>query len=329
MNRFSSLDRIKRFANKLRVLGLRQSWRSVTAMFKPNQVRFPLAAADPDLVFASSTNAIRDYARRQRGQPGKKDVVGRAYETLFPRVFEDNGLVMRYSFFPALNQSKGLIVIFHGYLGFEIDQIRYSWKDFDLLLPLDNFGWKNLGAWFWGTHGHNSVETLTQKLIQKIRGDRKSPAWFCMGTSMGAFAALYHGIKYAADGVYVAIPIIDLKRKIRDYRSRNIQTSYTEVAAGTDLELKNVPDIYQEAQKAKDLPPLYLVQNQYDRSNPFGKDTLPLLSIYEEKKGWLGLRVHPAIGHQGHDGGFDEAQYFFNLITSKSPPRVVDFYDQE
>lgn len=236
---------------------------------------------------------------------------------------------MRYAFFPALEKSKGLVVVFHGYLGFEIYPLRYSWREFDLLVPLDNFGWKSLGAWFWGQSGDNNVERLTASLIQKIRTERSSPLWFTVGASMGGFAALFHGIKYEADGIYVTTPIIDLKPKIRDYRQRNIETSYTGLAAKDDANLNKVPDIYEVARSAKSLPPLFLIQNQYDRSNPFGESTLPLLSIYDEKKGWNGLRIQPAIGHQGHDGGYEEAQFFFNLIATKSPPRVVDFYDQE
>jgi hypothetical protein len=108
-----------------------------------------------------------------------------------------------------------------------------------------------------------------------------------------------------------------------------VQTAYTEVAAAADVELKGVPDVYAEARRAQSLPPLFLIQNQYDRSNPFGSATLPLVQIYDEKKGWLGLRLQPAIGHQGHDGGYDEAQYFFDLIATKSPPRVVDFYTKD
>lgn len=300
-------------------------------MFDSEQTEtFPLARADSDLIFASSTNAIRDFARRRSGQPKKEQAASRDFDFLFPLVFESGSAKkMCYSFFPALQGSKGLVVVFHGYLGFEIDQLRYSWKDFDLLMPLDNFGWKNLGGWFWGEGGKNDVELITQELIEHIRLERGNQRWFSIGASMGGFAALFHGIKYAADGIYVMTPILDLKGKIRDYRSREIRTSYTEVAAAHDTELKDVPDIYFEAQQAKDLPPLYLIQNQYDRANPFGRDTLPLLSLYEAKKGWLGLRIQPAIGHQGHDGSYNEAQYFFKLIATKSPPRVVDFYDQE
>lgn len=301
------------------------------ALFKTrSQFQFPLASADPDLILAVDTNAIRDFARRKKGLAKKQEASSKNIEDHFPFEFADpSGQKMRYAFYPALEKSKGLAVIFHGYLGFEIYPIRYSWREFDLLLPLDNFGWKNLGSWFWGERGDNHVEKITANLIQKIRTDLASPRWFAIGTSMGGFAALFHGIKYSADGIYVMTPIIELRSKIRYYQERKGETAYTELVAAGDKELQKIPDIYAEARRAESLPPLFLIQNQYDRSNLFGEYTLPLLSIYHEKKGWTGLRVQPAIGHQGHDGGYAEAQYFFGLIAAKSPPRVVDFYDQE
>lgn len=237
--------------------------------------------------------------------------------------------MMRYAFFPALEESKGLVVVFHGYLGFEIDHLRYGWKHFNLLLPLDNFGWNGLGSWFWGEAGSDFVALATKELIAQVQVENNEHSWFAVGASMGGFAALFHGITAAASGIYVMTPIIDLKRKIRSYRQRELRTSYTEVADPADLTLEQVPDIYIAAQEADTVPPLFLTQNQYDRSNPFGSDTLPLLKIYDEKKGWVGLRVQPAIGHQGHDGSYDEAQYFFEMIAKKSPPRRVDFFQQD
>lgn len=322
--------RLRRFWNKFRVLGFKQAFRSVSSIFSSkNQRPFPLAGADRDLILASDVSAIRDYARRRKGET-KREEAGKDLAKYFPHEYAHaNGTRMRYALFPAIGESKGLAVIFHGYLGFEIYPIRYGWKNFDLLLPLDNFGWKGLGSWFWGEKGSNTVEQAAAALIQKIRADLGAKRWFVIGASMGGFAALFHGIKYAADGVYVMTPIIDLKTKIRDYRTRNIQTSYTELAAAEDKELDSVPDIYREAKKVESLPPLFLIQNQYDRSNPFGEDTLPLLQIYSEKKAWHGLRIQPAIGHQGHDGSYDEAQYFFDLIATKAAPRRVDFYKQD
>jgi hypothetical protein len=322
--------RLRRLWNKFRVLGFKQALGSVLSFFRPkSQYAFPLAGADPDLILASGVSAIRDYARRRKGET-KREEAGKDLPKYFPFEYvHSNGTRMRYAFFPALSESNGLVVIFHGYLGFEIYPIRYSWKNFDLLLPLDSFGWKGLGSWFWGEKGSNHVEDASWGLIDKVRTDLGAKRWFSIGTSMGGFAALYHGIKYVADGIYVMTPIIDLKAKIRDYQSRNMQTSYTELVAPADEKLDGVPDIYREAKQAGTLPPLFLIQNQYDRSNPFGEDTLPLLQIYNEKKAWNGLRIQPSIGHQGHDGGYDEAQYFFNLIATKLPPRRVDFYEQD
>lgn len=321
--------RLKRFGNKLRVLGLRNAFKSVSGLFEARN-SFPLERADPDLTLASSVGAIRDFARRQRAAGPTRQTAQADPSLRFPLVFTSStGRKMRYAFFPALEQSKGLAVVFHGYLGFEIDHLRYGWKHFNLLLPLDNFGWNELGSWFWGEAGSGFVAHMTRELIAQVQAENNEQSWFAVGASMGGFAALFHGIIGEAQGIYVMTPILDLKRKIRSYRERGLRTSYTEIADPADISLAKVPDIYTAAKEAKSLPPLFLTQNQYDRSNPFGSDTLPLLKIYDEKKAWLGLRVHPAIGHQGHDGSYDEAQYFFEMIAKKSPPHRVDFFQED
>lgn len=329
----SMLERAGRLWNKTRRLGFKMAFRSVSSLFRgSNNNSFPLANADPDLILASSLEGIRQFARRRNSTQKKKNAVKDAAgdsSELYPNEFIDSrGTRIHYASYPALRRSKGLAVIFHGFLGFKVD-VLFNWADFDLLLPLDNFGWKNLGSWFWGVGGKNFVELAVQELIQTEMQNRGNLDWFCTGGSAGAFAALYHGIKYRSKGIYVTTPIIQLKPKIKHYRQRGLQTTYTALADPDDHDLKTIPDIYQEARLAEDLPPLFLIQNQYDRANPFGEDTLPLLQIYAEKRGWAGLRVQPSIGHHGHDGSYAEAQHFFNLISEKRPPRKVDFFQRD
>lgn len=291
------------------------------------QPTFPLASANQHLMLASSLNGLREYARTQ-SRAVKKDFVPDRIETYFPSEYAAEGRVLRYLFFPALRASRGLVVVFHGHVGSDIHLVRYNWQDFDLLLPLDNFGWKKLGSWFWGESGDNFVERLVWGLISELRARRQAPAWFCMGASMGGFAALYYALKYQADGVYAMSPILDLKEKVADYRRRGIETTYTHLAAPDDDTLADLPDLYQLAATCDRLPPLFLVQHQYDQSNPFGQKTLPLVQLYNQRQAWAGLRVHPAIGHTGHDGSYEEAQYFFGLISEKQPPPTVATLDE-
>lgn len=319
--------RLLRFANKVRVLGLRRAWDSVRAIFRqPAGPAFPLASANRDLMLAGSLNALRDYARAQsERQTVEKGFVPQNIAAYFPFEYTAEDRTLRYAFFPALNTSRGVVVVFHGHVGSDIHPIRYSWPEFDLLLPLDNFGWNNLGSWFWGELGDNFVERLTAGLIEKIRAERAAPAWYCIGASMGGFAALYYALKYRADGVYAMAPVIDLKGKIRDNRSQNIAGAYTHLARPDDEDLHALPDIYAAAAACDHLPPLFLVQHQYDRLNLFGTKTLPLVQLYNERRAWAGLRVHPAIGHTGHDGSYEEAQHFFALLSEKQPPFMVDY----
>ena len=81
-----------------------------------------------------------------------------------------------------------------------------------------------------------------------------------------------------------------------------------------------VPDLLALAESQDSLPPMFLVQNQFDHVNPFADHGFRLLDVYNRKNGWYGLRVYPAIGHGG-DGAQDEAELFFRHVLDKGLPR--------
>lgn len=332
MSDIGFFHRIKRFSNKVRVLGIRDAFKSIPTLFTlipKNKHPFPLSFSDRNLILAQSKKSISAFV--QANKPKKpKNYVPHNLFAFFPRTFEFEDRTMNYEYFPAVKKSKGLIVIFHGHVGFDIHAIRYGWENFDLLLPLDNFGWKNLGSWFWGENGNNFTEKIVSALIQKYLEQKEDKTWFTMGASMGGFSSLYYGIKYQASGIYSMAPILNLEERITLYVNNNSQgNAYVNLI---DLEhkelneaLAELPNIYREAKAKEELPPLYLIQNQYDASNLFGKHTIPLIQIYNDKQAWCGLRISPAIGHAGYDGTREEGAYFFELIADKRPPSVVDF----
>ncbi len=132
---------------------------------------------------------------------------------------------------------------------------------------------------------------------------------------MGGFASLYHGIKYHCSGIYVMMPQIDLRLKIEEYRSEGRNNPYGYIMGNS---LETAPDLLKLASDQKELPPLFLVQHQFDPVNPFSQHGFQLLNIYNKKNAWYGVRVHPAIGHRG-DGSQTEAEQFFLQIVKKKP----------
>lgn len=272
----------------------------------------PLARINRAGVFAPDTKALM---AEDKGAIRASSLMIDAsqVEKTYPLVFEWRQRILRYAFIPAEQESRGLVVLFHGHNAFLHMGPLKAWKSFDLLAPWDTFGWKRQGSWFWGEKSDNFVEQMVQALIAKQRQQAPGKPWFCTGGSMGGFGALYHGFKYASDGVYVMCPQVDLEAKIKDYGGDVADNPYAYLRGE---KRGDFPDLLAEADAKPSLPPLYLVQNLRDYVNPFAEHAYRLLDIYHRKDGWYGLRVHPSVGHGG-DGNQEEAELFFTMILDK------------
>lgn len=285
----------------------------------------PLSRADHKLLFAVNEEDIR---LEQRAKMRATAMVFEAshVEATYPLIFEWNCRFLRYAYVPARQHSKGLVVLFHGHNAYLHLGPMNAWNDFDLLAPWDTFGWHRQGSWFWGQKGDNFVELMMRDLIQTYRNQKPEHPWFCLGASMGGFGALYHGIKYQCDGIYAIAPQVDLCAKIREYEQKATPDNPYSFLQGEPLD--SVPDLLTVAESQEELPPLFLVQHQYDPVNYFAEHAFRLLDVYNRKQAWYGVRVYPAIGHTG-DGSSEEAQVFFSLILEKHPPKHVNFSSYE
>lgn len=279
----------------------------------------PLARVDRNGLLDRDIGRVHE-AERRKIRASSLVVDASAVEKTYPLAFEADGRILRYAFLPAQSASKGLVVLFHGHDAFlHMGPIR-PWRDFDLLAPWDTFGWQRRGSWFWGEKGEGFVEPLVQSLIAERHRARPGLPWFCTGGSMGGFAALYHGIKYGCDGLYVVCPQVDLRRKIEEYGGPTATDNPYGHLSGRPNAL--LPDPVAEAAKRASLPPLFLIQNLHDHVNPFAEHAWHLLEIYNRNRAWYGLRIHPSVGHGG-DAKQEEAALFFSLILEKRPGPIT------
>ncbi|MBF0261389.1 MAG: hypothetical protein HQL97_06045 [Magnetococcales bacterium] len=233
-------------------------------------------------------------------------------DQIYPLVFHHGDRLIRYTRLPATRQSRGLIVFFHGFNAwFHTGPLR-PFEQFDLLAPWDTFGWKRQGSWFWGEKGNGFVAEMVQALIRREWPDSNQPL-FCMGSSMGGYGALYHGITLGCRGIYVMAPQVDLKAKIEDYGLESRANPYGFLRGES---LDSVPDLCAIADEQATLPPLFLIQDLYDPVNEFPRHAERLLACYHRKRAWYGLRVHPGARHDG-DGSQAEAELFFSLVLDR------------
>lgn len=278
----------------------------------------PLARADRDALLTLSNAAIREREKQQMRATALLYEASHVEKT-YPHIFESHGRILRYAYLSAAVQSKGLVVLFHGHNAFlHLGPIK-AWRDFDILAPWDTFGWNRTGSWFWGEKGDNFTELMVRDLVAQTRAEHPGLPWFTLGSSMGGFGALYHGIKYGCDGIYAMTPQVDLRAKIDDYGD-NRQNPYAYLQ-GTDSTI--LPDLLALTESQETLPPLFLIQHQYDTVNLFAQHGFRLLEVYNRKRAWYGVRVLPAIGHGG-DGSQKEAELFFALLVEKQPPRRIE-----
>ena len=286
----------------------------------------PLSRIDPLALFNRDRDALRAAGNQRIAASAGLFDRSRVAES-YPLVFRHADRVLRYSYLPATGVSRGVIVRFHGHDADLHLGPDGPLEDFDILAPWDTFGWRRQGSWFWGERGDGFVERLVLDLIGQHRQRHPAPPWFCTGHSMGGFAALYHGIRQHCDGVYVSAPQVDLRAKCRDYGWPDQRDNPYGYLAGDDLD--TVPDLLAIAAADPELPPLYLVQNQFDAVNLFAEHGQRLVDEYHRKQAWCGLRVAPAGGHFS-DASFAEACWYFRQLLDKAPPRraaVTPFTD--
>jgi hypothetical protein len=315
--RFAFSDRLRGFYRRANAKGWRETLRqaALSRLMRPEEF-LPLGRANPAGLLTSDLGAL-NAENRQQMRASSFLMEASQVEATYPLHIEVEGRVLRYAYLPATGISKGLAVLFHGHDAFlHLGPVR-PWANLDLLAPWDTFGLKRQGSWFWGEKGQPFVERMVQALIARYRPDNR--AWFTVGASMGGFAALYHGIKYRADGIYAMCPQVDLARKIEDFGADELTNPYRHLRGNSAEDA--FPDLMALAEGMADLPPLYLVQNLFDQINPFAQHAWRLIEVYNRKSAWYGLRIQPSVGHGG-DGGQGEAALFFTRLLDKKPPRT-------
>lgn len=137
-------------------------------------------------------------------------------------VSDKEGRKLYYDVRLALNnpQESPILICFYGWggnTGGLDSSFCYSWN---LVKPLDRFGYRKNGSWWLGENGNFFVLPLIDNMLEDIReefglvGDL-----FVWGSSMGGFGALIHGLRLNAKAIAVNVPQVRLKGN--DYLSRN------------------------------------------------------------------------------------------------------------
>lgn len=114
---------------------------------------------------------------------------------------EINGRIFRYVYRPIAPE-KPLLVVLHGH-NKSPRASKLKSEKFNVLCPIDNFGLKGFGSWYLGEKGNFFWLDALPKIIKSIYSGHEI---YFIGSSMGGYGAILHGIVNNAHGIYANIP---------------------------------------------------------------------------------------------------------------------------
>ncbi len=135
---------------------------------------------------------------------------------------DENNNKLYYSFKKAKNLTSNTKTVFilHGQGKNNQKISKFYDENWNIVCPLDLFGYDGAGSWFLGEHNDFFVKELMLKLIEHIKKETKSERIYFWGSSMGGYAAILFALLSNAEAAYANVPQIKLKNN--KYINNNI-----------------------------------------------------------------------------------------------------------
>lgn len=141
-----------------------------------------------------------------------------------------------YRFTPAaiISNFVPLLVILHDEGGEFAPNFEY--KMWNVLTPLDNYGYENRGSSWLGENGDFFLKDLLQTLIQQIAEEHECEDHiYLYGGGIGGYGAILHGILAKANTVFVNTPRI----RLLDTAKKEVYTSIFAQTVSKETDLTN------------------------------------------------------------------------------------------
>ena len=224
-----------------------------------------------------------------------------------------------------------ILIRFHGWNGnmlppeHKINTQFQGHKNWNIIAPLDRFGWNRQGSWWLGENGDFFMPDLIDQLVSTIRTTYSLQGeLYAYGSSMGGFGATVHGLRQRCGVLVLNVPQTHIthptfgtfnKKKV-DYivgasahekikSAKHPEGMREELAlstymTNTALQIRNLPDYYK--------PVIYLFQTRFDPTDGdevkgntyFRHQTMNVVYALIDKNIPLELEVKNSNGHYVH-----------------------------
>ncbi len=187
------------------------------------------------------------------------------------------------------------VFILHGQ-GF--GHIPSSFKDsnWNVVCPLDNFGYKNGGTWFLGENGDFFVKDLMLQLIEYIKKETCSSRLYFWGSSMGGYAAILYGLLCGAEAVFANVPQIKLRNTQYTDDDILINNCLRNVLSEDFPHWIDLTSLLENTDKGN-YPVFFITQTRFHPYNYLKEHIYYFINKCDEKEASYFLEIVPKSGH--------------------------------
>ena len=202
---------------------------------------------------------------------------------------------IRFRFTPATAVNRPILLIFHGQ-AHNAAPARFRNESWNVVCPLDNFGYEGIGSWILGEQGDFFWLEAIPRILERVRRQAGTGRLFTWGSSMGGYAALLHGTLNQAGSIYANLP---QTRLLGSQYARNGSSKYFEPMFGDSVnerynDLRNLISMRSRTK-------YFMCFNQLEGSNYFLEQGLPFIEHLTKLRIKAYAEVRPLSAHgQNH-----------------------------
>lgn len=207
-------------------------------------------------------------------------------------ILETGRRTIKFRFTPAISENKPLLIILHGQ-GYALQPSKFISPNWNVLCPMDNFGYDSLGSWFLGENGDFFWIDIIKYLISWVKERMGHNRLYFWGSSMGGYGAIIHGRLNNARSIYANTPqTLLLGSRYSEYGSKK----YFDAIFGEGKIYEDYNDLCSLI-KTRSSTKYFLCFNQLEGSNYFTEQGLRFITHLQSLRNKMYIEVRPYEVH--------------------------------
>ncbi|MEB2332288.1 MAG: hypothetical protein OZ916_08385 [Nitrosomonas sp.] len=221
---------------------------------------------------------------------------------------KDKDIVFYFS--SAKDKNKPILFIFHGH-GYNITPAQFISENYNVVCPMDSYGYKGLGSWYLGESGDLFWLEAMPEILRYVREFVGNGRLYMWGSSMGGYASILYGHLLRAHAVYTNIPqTILLGSK---YSDNGMLKFFQPIFGDRDSVYNDLRKVINYRTPCK----YFLCFNQLEGSNYFMEQGLNFISHLHSLRQPMYIEVRPQSNHAKNHGISESINLFRKFELSK------------